>query len=140
MLRQAIEQGDSGTVAKAKEACGGDPSQLRELDSICAILADVCSVSATYLVLDAPDELEKPDELLRCLKQIASTSVRLLIMSREMAEIKRRFSSAIKFEVKTDHEDVRRYVNDRIEDSEYSEELSEAPDLVNELVSKYGEM
>jgi hypothetical protein len=138
LLRQIVEQGDSAVVSKVKDVCTDDPSRLRELDGICAIVKDICTSTAMHLILDAPDELKNPDELLVRLQPMVTAGLKLLIISRDIVEVNRRFSTASKLDVKSEVEDIRRYVRDRIENSEFADELANSPELFEKIVSRAG--
>jgi hypothetical protein len=139
LLRQSIEQGDAQLIIKAKNKCQEDPSKLRDLDVLCAILQDICSSQTIYLILDAPDELKKPDELLLRLQPINDAGCKVLIMSRELREMNRRFGSVPRVDIGTKLEDLRQYATVRIEDSEFADKLSNLEDLIGEFVSRNSE-
>ncbi|KAF2111928.1 ankyrin repeat-containing domain protein [Lophiotrema nucula] len=135
LLSQAIEQGNPDFVVKVNDTCGGDLSTLREPNSLCTLLGDAFASKHTYLILDAPDELDKINDVLARISSIG-TKYNLVITSRESPELKRYFPKAMTMEIRSKLEDVQCYARNRLEESDVFENLSSASDLVREVVLK----
>lgn len=121
-------------ISTLKESCM-DPS-IRNLKDLAQIFARACALRPTYLVIDAPDELNEPDGLLCHFQSFVEAGCRVLVTSRDLPNIRNNLDTADKMEVRSNFEDLKTYVKSRFRESEFSNEVSEGSGLVCEIASK----
>lgn len=136
LLRQLVEQAGEDVVMQIKAALSDPIKRTKEAD-LCKILAQACSLHPTYLVIDAPDELDKPRRLLAHMQPLVDCNAHVLITSREISEMKK-FPNLLKIEARSKLEDIRKYLTAQFEEHELCEDddTSEFDGLVDAIVSK----
>lgn len=139
LFRQIIDQGNGEMLSTLKESCG-DPSTLQNANQAVRLLALAASVQPIYLVLDGLDELKTPNELLGHILQLAESEIHILITSRDLPQIRKKMGTAIQLDIKPTDSDLRLYVNSRLRESDFAEEVAKDGSLVDEIVSKTGNM
>ena len=139
LLRQAVEQGHVELIRQVKNACV-DPSVLRNSEEIGRILAKACAIRKTYLILDAPDELNEPMDLLAFVDILVQNQCSCMVTSRDISNIRRCFKGAKQFEVKAHPQDLAAFVNWNLRQNGLLEENPGIVNLVDEVVEKSGQM
>ncbi|KAL2865966.1 ankyrin repeat-containing domain protein [Aspergillus lucknowensis] len=135
LLRQVIEQGSSEMLASLKEACK-DPSKLQNETNVAQLIATAALTQPIYLILDALDELRDPIELLIHISTFISAGINVLVTSRDLPHIRKKMRLATHFEVESNPEDLRLYVESRFRDSDFAEEIEEESGLIGDVVLK----
>ena len=140
LVRQVVEQGSEDVIMQIKDALADPNTRTNEVE-LCKIIAQACTSHPTYIILDAPDELEKPGRILSHLTSLADCKARILITSREMSEMKK-FPNTAKIETKSSIEDIRKYLTAQFKEHELCEDddTSEFDSLINDIVKRSGEM
>jgi hypothetical protein len=138
LLRQLLEQGDADVVSQLKSFCA-DPSKLRSAKEVAEIFSTVCSLRRTYLVIDALDEADEQNLILSHLQPLINTGTRILVMSRDLPNIRKRLDLADKMHVKSDLEDVKTYVKSRFRDSGGFSSAGEEGWLIDDVAAKAGD-
>lgn len=142
VFRQIIEQGDPEMITEAYERCTDSPI-LQEVGGICDVLTKMCAKWEIFLVVDALDELDDMKSISVLLSALANAGLHLLVMSRDVSEIRRNFGSFSLTEVRSNVEDVSKYVSQRFRESEHCEDDSDLPrfaTIIAEIVLRTGNM
>ncbi|KAL2816986.1 ankyrin repeat-containing domain protein [Aspergillus granulosus] len=139
LLRGIIEQGTPKMLAALKEECK-DPSKLQNVNDVAQLIAAAGLSHPIYFVLDALDELRDPTALLSHISAFVSSGINVLVTSRDLPHIRKKMKTAIHVEIGSSPEDLRLYVESRFRDSDFSDEIEEAPGLIDDVVSKSGNL
>ena len=126
-------------LSMLKESCG-DPSTLQNESRLVKLLALAASVQPIYMVLDGLDELKTPNELLAQIPELANSEIQILITSRDLPQIRKKIGAAIQLAIRPSDSDLRLYVASRLQESDFSEEVARDSSLIDEIVSKTGNM
>lgn len=140
LLKQVIEQAGEEVVAQIKAAMANPIKRTIETD-IRDILALACSLHPTYLIIDAPDELDYPKRLLAHVQPLVDCKARILIMSREVFDMKK-FSNIAIIEAKSEPEDIRKYLTAQFEEHDLFDpgNASNFDSLIGDIISKSGHL
>ena len=141
LLRQLVEQGDANVLSQVRDD-SSDPSKLRDETDVSRIIARVCSLRKTHLIIDAPDELEKPGDLLCQIQNLVDSGGRVLITSRDVSKVRRHVEKATKVQVRSAGEDMRKYLANRFRESELCDDGDVSPftGLIDDVISKSGNL
>jgi len=111
ILRQVICNGNADILSIVGEDSETSES-LQNTNTFVQVLALVSSLGANgYLVLDAPDELERPTSVLSHLSTLIDSGWRILVTSRDIPSIRKSLSKAMEYEIKASLKDVETYVS-----------------------------
>ncbi|PYI00546.1 hypothetical protein BO78DRAFT_424389 [Aspergillus sclerotiicarbonarius CBS 121057] len=110
LLRQLIEYGSSETIATLKEPCQ-DPAKLANVNQVAHLIMIASSIQPIYMVLDAPEELEDPSELLETALSLVALGIQAI------------------------GGDMKLYVESRIQESDLADEICQSG-FINDIVSK----
>lgn len=139
ILRQIIEQGNAEILTILKESCK-DPSKLQRTTEVAELIASAGLAKPMYLILDAVDELKDPIPLLSEIKTLVSAGINVLITSRDLSHIRKNMARARMLEVKSNPKDLKLYIESRLRDSDFSEEIDEGGRLVCDILSNSGNL
>jgi hypothetical protein len=139
LLRQIIEQGSPEMLAALREACK-DPGKLQNANEVAQLIATAGLSQPIYLVVDALDELRDPTTLLSPLLTFASSGMNVFVTSRDLPHIRKKMKIATQVEIASDPRDLKVYVESRFRDSDFSEEVEEEPGLIDDVVTKSGNL
>lgn len=139
LLRQIIDQGSGEMLSTLKESCG-DPSALQNANQVVQLLVLAASVQPIYLVVDGLDEFKTSNELLVHILELAESEIHILVTSRDLPQIRKKMGTAIQLGIKPTDSDLRLYVTSRLQQSDFAEEVAKDSSLVNDIVSKTGNM
>lgn len=139
LFRQIIDQGSGEMLSILKESCG-DPSTLQNANQLVQLLILAASVQPIYMVVDGLDELKSPHELLTHILELAKSKIHILTTSRDLPQIRKKMGSAMLLEIKPTNSDLRLYVASRLQESDFAEEVARDSSLINDIVSKTGNM
>ncbi|KUL83144.1 hypothetical protein ZTR_10995 [Talaromyces verruculosus] len=137
LLRQIIDQGSGEMLSTLKESCG-DPSALQNANQVVQLLVLAASVQPIYLVVDGLDEFKTPNELLVYILELAESEIHILVTSRDLPQIRKKMGTAIQLGINPTDSDLRLYVASRLQESDFAEEVAKDGSLINEIVSKTG--
>jgi len=109
------------------------------LNDLIDILCKISQMSpGSFIILDGLDEFADRKKLLTLLPKVVTSGVKILVTSRDLADIREHFTDFVSLEVKAEGVDIHRYVDWRLEeDSEIYELFTE--DVKQELTSKLEE-
>ncbi|KAK1990313.1 hypothetical protein LX36DRAFT_417115 [Colletotrichum falcatum] len=137
LLRQVIAQGDGPAIqaltSLRKKLGPHRPISSKDLSDALKI---VCEVQQFVLVLDGPDEMEKPGNLKAILLPFIKANCRVLVTSRDIPEIRSALSQASKVEVLADASDLRAYVGSRFQENDLDELIERHADLERDILDK----
>jgi hypothetical protein len=139
LFRQIVDQGSEKMLSTLKGACG-DPTAPQNANQVVKLLALAASVQSIYLVVDGVDELKTLNELLEHILELAKSKMRIMITSRDLPQIRRKMSTTLRLNIKPTEHDLRLYVNVRLQDSDFVEEAAKDSSLIDDIVSKTGNM
>jgi hypothetical protein len=139
LLRQIIEQGSPEMLAALKEACK-DPGKLQNANGVAQLIATAGLSQSIYLVVDALDELRDPTAILSHLLSFVAAGINVLITSRDLPYIRKKMRLATHVEIASDPGDLKVYVESRFRDSDFSEDVEEEPGLIDDVVTKSGNL
>jgi hypothetical protein len=139
LLRQIIDQGSGEILSSLKESCG-DPSTLQNAKQVVQLLVLAASVQPIHLVVDGLDELKTPSELLGHILELAKSEIHILITSRDLPQIRKKMSTAIQLEVRPPDYDLRLYINNRLQESDFAEEFAKDNSLLDDIACQTGNM
>lgn len=139
LVRQIVDQGSGEMLSTLKESCG-DPSALQNANQVVQLLVLAASVQPIYLVVDGLDELKTPNELLGHILELAKSEIHILVTSRDLPQIRKKLDTAIQLDIKPTDSDLRLYVASRLRESDFAEEVTKDSGLINDIVSKTGNM
>ena len=109
ILRQVVEQGSNDILSgllKRRNESRGTPKP----GDLSLAFAEGCYKQKTYLVLDAPDELETK-QIISYLQSFVDAGCRVLITSRDHPDLREAFSAAKQIEAHASSEDLTVYVS-----------------------------
>jgi hypothetical protein len=106
------------------------------LNDLIDILCKISQMSpGSYIILDGLDEFADRKKLLTLLPKVVASGVKILVTSRDLADIRGHFADFMSLELKAEGVNIQRYVEWKLEqDSEIYELFTE--DLKQELTSK----
>ncbi|KAL4784159.1 ankyrin repeat-containing domain protein [Aspergillus varians] len=139
LLRQIIEQGNAEVLTILKESCK-DPSKLQSATEVAELIASAGLTKPIYLILDAVDEMKDPIPLLSQIKSLVSAGVNVLITSRDLPHIRKNMTLARMLKVRSNPKDLKLYIESRLRDSDFSEEIDEEGKLVGDILSNSGNL
>jgi len=136
ILRQVIHNGNADILSVVGEDLEASES-LQNTNTLVQILARVSSLETIgYLVLDAPDELERPASVFPHLHTLVNCGWRILVTSRDIPSIRKSLSKAMEYEIKASSKDVETYVSARFQELDLDNQIHDYPALVDQIVMK----
>jgi Cdc6-like AAA superfamily ATPase len=136
ILRQVIHNGNADILSVVGEDSDTSES-LQNTNTLVQILARVSSLETNgYLVLDAPDELERPASVLPHLRPLVDSGWRILVTSRDIPSIRKSLSKAVEYEIKASSKDVETYVFARFQELDLDNQIHDCTALVDQIVMK----
>ena len=133
ILQQIVEKGSSNQLALLGQYCkDSDAPTLKELSRI---LAEVVQLSDnTWLVIDALDELDDRKTLIPIIQRLTKAGARVLVMSRNIPDIRDAFQSEKNLEVQVPRSELEVYVSIRFEESDHFESCDPNSIMVSAIV------
>ena len=135
LLGQLIENGTSEMLTKLKEQCQ-DPSKLTSVKGVAHLIITASSTQPIYMILDGPDELEDPNELLQTVMSFVSSGIQAMVTSRDLPRIRKIMEDATQFEVQPSTADLQLYAESRIQESNLADTLFQESGFLDDIVSK----
>ena len=132
ILRQVICNGNADILS----IVGEDSETSESLQNTNTLVQVLALVANGYLVLDAPDELERPTSVLSHLSTLIDSGWRILVTSRDIPSIRKSLSKAMEYEIKASLKDVETYVSARFQESDLDNQIHDCTALVDEIVMK----
>lgn len=103
---------------------------------ITKMIAKAGSVQPIYLVLDAVDEVKVPGELLDHCLDLATSGIHVLVTSRNLPHIQKKMITASQLEITGSTKDLKTYIEKRLQESDFDDELAEDGAIIDSIVSK----
>lgn len=127
LLLQVAEHGDSTMVAalnKQRNNIGRTP----DVRALSKAFSSTCLTRNTFLVFDAPDELENPKEVVLLMRSLVDAGCKVCITSRDIPEM----------EIMPSREDLTTYVKARLGESDFCDAFDgdKNNDVVDTIVLK----
>ncbi|KAI9924282.1 hypothetical protein MW887_007232 [Aspergillus wentii] len=116
------------------------PTGLKDRRSYCGATAHAGSVRSMYMVLDGVDEMKSPNELLACCLDLARSGIQVLVSSRSLPFIQKKMTTASQLEVTGSTNDLKVYIERRLQDSDFQDELAGDHTMIDNIVSKSGNL
>jgi hypothetical protein len=107
---------------------------------ITQMIAKAGSVQPIYLVLDAVDEMKNPNELLGCCLDLTKSGIQVLVTSRNLRFIQKKMTTASELEITGSTKDLKLYIERRLQDSDFEDEMVEDDAMIDNIVSKSGNL
>ncbi len=129
-----VEYGDDETVSallKHRNELGTTPKPA----DLSLAFAEACHKRKTYLILDAPDELETKQVVSR-LESFVDAGCRVLVTSRDHPDLREAFSAARQIEAHASSEDLTVYVQHRFGESDFHDTMGNTHTIVDAVVNK----
>jgi hypothetical protein len=99
-------------------------------------LAEVCrKQKKTYLILDAPDELETRQIVSR-LQSFVDAGCRVLVTSRDQPDLREAFQTARQIEACSSSEGLALYIEHRFGETDFRDKVGKTHDIVDAIVKK----
>lgn len=134
ILRQVIEHGSEESISVLLK-CRSESSSRQKPGDLSLAFAEVCSKQKTYLILDAPDELETKQIVSR-LQYFVGAGCRVLVTSRDHPDLREAFPTARQIEAHASNEDLTVYVEHRFGDSDFRDKVGNVHEIVDAIVKK----
>lgn len=96
----------------------------------------VCRLQRTFLLLDAPDELDKPKELLEQIQSFVDAGCWVLVTGRNIPDIRGAVRAPREIAVLAMREDLIAYIHARFRDSEFFGAVSRDNEILDAIVEK----
>ncbi|KAL1641063.1 hypothetical protein SLS58_006335 [Diplodia intermedia] len=137
ILLQLAEQGDSAVLSelnKQRQSIGRNFST----ESLAQALHTTClNHKNIFLVLDAPDELEHPKEIVSLLQAFAEAGCKVCVTSRDIPEVRGPLSAAKHIHIRNaSPEDLATYIRSRFAESDFCDALAAINDIVDAVVQR----
>lgn len=135
ILRQVAMDATDDVISLLSEhrrRCQSPP----KLDELVAALKETCEKEKTYLVLDAPDELDVSKVVLSRLVTLAKVGCRVFVASRDHPDIRVSLSNARHLEVNSDMNDITLYIRHRFGESDFRDTIGTAHTIIEALAEK----
>lgn len=134
-----VERGGKTILRVVKESLESSNAPQSVAD-ITQVIAKACSAQPVYVVLDAIDEMKNPNELLDCCLDLTKAGIQVLITSRNLPFIQKKLATASQLEVTGNPRDIKLYIEKRLQDSDFVEDLLEDNDIIDNIVSRSGSL
>jgi hypothetical protein len=135
ILRQVVEHGSKEGISvllkRRNELCTTPKPE----DLSLAFAEVCCKQKRTYLILDAPDELETKQIVSR-LQSFIDAGCRVLVTSRYHPDLNEAFSNAKQIEAHASTEDLTIYVKHRFAESDFRDTVGSTHTIVAAVVKK----
>jgi hypothetical protein len=136
ILRQVIHNGNADILSIVGEDLETSES-LQNTNTLVQVLVRVSSLGVNgYLILDAPDELERPALVLPHLHTLVDSGWGILVTSRDIPSIRKSLSKAMEYEIQASLKDVETYVSTRFQEVDLDNQIHDWTTLVDEIVLK----
>lgn len=136
LLRQVVECGDKSVISTLNQhrlSMDQSPS----LQAFAQAFSTVCAVQGrTYVVLDAPDELENPKELLALCHSFVEVGCRVLVTSRDVPDLRDVLQTATQIQVLARREDLKIFVETRFNESDFRDAITGHDGFVDAVIEK----
>ncbi|KAK3315417.1 ankyrin repeat-containing domain protein [Apodospora peruviana] len=138
ILRQVVQQVDAETISGLIKFCP-DPEKLQSTRGVGEVLAKACEIQKNvFLILDGPDELREPGEILECLKELTSinSGCRVLVTSRNIPQVRNILDFAQEFEIHAYELDIGAFVGSRFRSCDMWDDAAAVVTFSQEVVQK----
>ncbi|XHF99509.1 hypothetical protein AWENTII_003010 [Aspergillus wentii] len=139
MIRQLVERGGKNTLSVRKGLLEKSTAPHSAAD-MTQLIAKAGSVRSMYMVLDGVDEMKSPNELLACCLDLARSGIQVLVSSRSLPFIQKKMTTASQLEVTGSTNDLKVYIERRLQDSDFQDELAGDHTMIDNIVSKSGNL
>jgi hypothetical protein len=135
LLLQVVERGDRNVVSflSSSRSAMGTAASAQDLAKS---YSTACQHQRTFLVLDAPGELDKPKELLAHLHSFVEAGCWVLVMSRDIPDVRGTLQTARQIEVQATREDLVMYIKARFSESDFPDTISENNGILDGIIEK----
>ena len=113
-----------------------EPSSTPKADELFSAIKEVCSQQNSYLIFDAPDELDSPESILSRLYGLVQAGCRVLLTSRDHPDVRAVFASGRQLEVCSYAEDMALYVQYRFQESDFRDIVLKGHTIVDAICQK----
>ena len=135
LLSQVVEQGDGKIVSYLYAKRHSISSRSSTPKEIAQIMAQLPLNRPIYLVFDGLDEVKSPKTVASWLMFLVKASFRVLVTSRDHPDICTAFNHAATIELCANQEDIRKFVINRFQDSDFADTINESHSLIDSFVS-----
>ncbi|KAJ5716625.1 ankyrin repeat-containing protein [Penicillium malachiteum] len=139
LLRQLVEKCSSREILTLKDDFQ-DPGLLQSVEKVSDLIIRIGSLQPVYLILDAVDEMKDASELLNHLSKCADSGLHVLVTSRYLPHIQAKMSTATQLEITGDRDDLVLYVQSRLKESDFREELGNNNEIIRDITSLTGNL
>ncbi|KAB2576395.1 putative ankyrin repeat protein [Lasiodiplodia theobromae] len=137
ILLQAAEQADSSMLAALNEKRQSVGRNFAVENLAQAFLSAALTQKDIFLVLDAPDELESPKEVVSLLQSFVKAGCKVCVTSRDIPEIRGPLSTDKQVNIKSaSREDLATYIKARFAESDFCDALAAIDDIVDAVILK----
>ncbi|KAL0257966.1 hypothetical protein SLS55_007134 [Diplodia seriata] len=137
ILLQLAEQGDPAVLSelnKQRQSIGRNFSTENLAQALHTTFLDHKNI---FLVLDAPDELETPKEIVSLLQAFAEAGCKVCVTSRDIPEVRGPLSAAKHIHIRNaSPEDLATYIRSRFAESDFCDALTAINDIVDAVVQR----
>ena len=135
VLNQVVERGDQNVILSVSKWINSADKISSVEDLWQAFCAACLTQPNTYLILDAPDELENPKMLVGLFQPFVMAGCRLLVTSRDVPDLKNALGQAKRVQIQADPRDLATFVEGRFRESGF-ENISKSKEFLKEVVNK----
>ncbi|KAH6891489.1 ankyrin repeat-containing domain protein [Thelonectria olida] len=136
LLRKLINQANDSTIlglTEFRDETKGEP----DIKMLTDMVVTLCELApSTYLILDAPDELEAPKRLISIFQTFAAAGCRVLVTSRDTPDLRHDLSIANKMEIRAVREDVSLFLEHCFRETGHEKIIRRGQDLIEEVIEK----
>ncbi|CAM1508031.1 Fc.00g048790.m01.CDS01 [Cosmosporella sp. VM-42] len=136
LLRRLLDQVEAtiiSPIVKLQEDAKGEPTT----KVLSEMIVTICKlVPSTYLILDAPDELDDPKEIVALFNRFSAAGCKVLISSRDTPDLRHALSTANTTRFEAMAEDVLLFLEHRFREEGHHHLLSRGQDLLEKVVER----
>ncbi|KAK5048092.1 hypothetical protein LTR84_006282 [Exophiala bonariae] len=135
LLSQVVEQGDDMIVSYLYAKRHSISSRSSTPKELAHIMAQLPLNRPIYVVFDGLDEVENPKMVASWLMFLVKSNFRVLVTSRDHPDIRTAFNQAAAIELFANQEDIRKFVINRFQESDFADTINESHSLVDNFVN-----
>ncbi|KAH7150354.1 ankyrin repeat-containing domain protein [Dactylonectria estremocensis] len=136
ILRQLLNQAGEETILALvdfQKQAKGEP----DIRILFEMIVTLCELAPpTYLILDAPDELDSPNEIMTILQRFSASGCRVLVTSRDTPDLRHALSAANNIEIQADEEDLVLFLEHCFLEQGHDKIARRGRDLIQGVVKK----
>ncbi|KAK7420387.1 hypothetical protein QQX98_002810 [Neonectria punicea] len=127
------EEGIISTMVEFQSEAKGEP----DVKVLSDMIATLCKLGPpTYLILDAPDELDAPKEIMVLLQRFAGAGCRILVTSRDTPDLRNALSTANHMKLRAVKEDVFLFLEHCFREEGHDKITQRGHDLIEGVIEK----